>query len=150
MSKYKLIQLTNTNIGELAVDSYIPFGITTRRLNSPCDNCSTFQVASSNADIIYINEPGYYKVTYNASFIGSGAGDMAINLITNQTTTYTVTSAVAAADDPINMNLVYVIRVCPNCCSAPNNCPVSVQLQLTGLATAAGPSTGNLIIEKVY
>jgi hypothetical protein len=152
MSKYKLIQLTNNNISGIAADNYIPLGVITRKINSTSGDCATFDVASSIADLISVDEPGYYKVTYSASFSAAAAGNLSVSLLNNQQTVYTVTATVAAADDYVNITLPYVIRICPNCCSAPYNHPVAIQLKLgegVGLS-ATEPSTANLIIEKIY
>lgn len=151
MSKYKLIQLTNTSIGAIDAQNYLPLGLTTRRFNAPINSCSTFQIASSTADTIYINEPGYYKVTYSATLTAGAAGLMSVTLVANQTDVYTVAEDATAAEDIVNLTLPYVIRVCPNSCSAPANCPVALQFRLGDVATGITPSasTSNLIIERV-
>jgi hypothetical protein len=152
MSKYKLIQLTNTNIGAISAQSYLPLGLITRRLNASVDNCSTFQLTSTNADTLVINDPGYYKITYSATLTAGAAGTLGISLVTNQETVYTVNEEATAAEDIVTLTLVYVIRICPNCCSSPANCPVNVQFKLgdTALGITPNPSTSNLIVEKVY
>lgn len=152
MSKYKLIQLTNTAIGEIAADSNLPLGLITRKVNTNDTCCPTFQLASSLADTVYINEPGFYKVTYSATLTAGAAGLMSVSLIANQNSIYTVSEDATAAEDIVNLTLVYVIRVCPNSCSSPYNCPTSIQLKLGDVATGITPnaSTANLIIERVY
>lgn len=152
MSKYKLIQLTNTDIGATAAQSFLPLGTITRRINAPTEPNNVFQVATTGANIVYINEPGYYKVTYSATLTAAAAGTVGVSLITNGNTTYTVSEEATAAEDIVDLTLVYVIRVCPNCCSSPYNCPVSIQMQLGDTATGItpNPSTANLIIERVY
>lgn len=152
MSKYKLIQLTNNNIGEISADGLLPLGMVTRRVNSPAACCGTFQVASSTADTLYINEPGYYKITYSATLTAGAAGLMSVSLLANQQNIYTVSEDATAAEDIINLTLPYVVRVCPNCCGSPYNCPVAIQFKLGDVATGITPSasTANLIIEKVY
>jgi hypothetical protein len=151
MSKYKLIQLTNTNIGALTANTYIPLGLVTRRLNTPCNSCSTFQLANSSSDILYINEPGYYKITYSATLTAGAAGLMSVSLINNQNSIYTVSEEATAAEDIVNITLVYTVRVCPNSCCNPGNCPLGIQFQLGDTATGITPnaSTANLIVEKV-
>jgi hypothetical protein len=150
MSKYKLIQLTNKAIGEVDVNSYLPLGLVTRRINAAAVDNATFQVGTTNADAVYINDPGYYKVTYSASLIAGATGIMSVSLISNQQSLYTVSETIAAADDAVDIDLTYAIRVCPNCCGSPLNCPAVVQLQLGGVATSATTlSSSNLIIEKL-
>jgi hypothetical protein len=151
MSKYKLIQVTNTNIGALDANSLLPLGLITRRYNSPSDCCSTFDLGSSSSDTLYINEPGYYKITYSLVASAAAEGVLSISMLNNQNSVYTVSSDVTAAGDVVNLTLIYVIRVCPNCCSTPSNCPVAIQFQLGDVATGItpNPSISNLIVEKV-
>lgn len=152
MSKYKLIQLTNNNIGAIAANTLLPLGNVTRRLNSPDGCCTTFQVTSSTSDTVNLMEPGYYKITYSATLTAGAAGVMSISLLNNGNTVYTVSEDATAAEDIVNLTLPYVIRVCPNCCSSPTNCPVSIQFELGDVATGITPnaSTANLIIERIY
>lgn len=151
MSKYKLIQLTNTNIGALTANTLIPLGLITRRYNAPMENCGTFEIASSAADTLYITEPGYYKITYSMIATAAAAGVLGVSLVTNQNVVTTVSQDVTAAEDIVDLTLIYVIRVCPNCCSTPTNCPVAVQFKLGDVATGItpNPSSANLIVEKV-
>ena len=151
MSNYKLLQVTNTNIPAITANSLMPLGTITRKLNSCCNNCSTFELTSNSANTLYINEPGYYKITYSATLSAGDAGLMSISLINNGTNVTTVSEDATAAADVVNLTLIYTIRVCPNCCSSPYNCPVAIQFELGDVATgvAPNPSTSNLIIEKV-
>ena len=151
MSKYKLIQLTNNNIPAVTAGSFLPLGLITRRYNAPTTDCSTFEVITSGADTVQITEPGYYKVTYSATLTAADAGNIQVSLIANQNAVYSVAEEATAAEDVVNVTLIYVIRVCPNCCSSPVNCPVAIQLKLgdVALGITPSPSTGNLVIEKV-
>jgi hypothetical protein len=152
MSKYKLIQLTNTNIDVINAGENMPLGLVTRRINAGNSPCSVFQVASSQADTVYINEPGFYKITYDATITAGAAGLMSVSLIANQNSIYTVSEDATAAEDIVNLTLVYVLRVCPNSCSTPANCPTAIQVKLGDVATGItpNPSVANLIIERVY
>jgi hypothetical protein len=150
MSKYKLIQLTNSNIGELDANTYLPLGQVTRRLNASCNMAAPFNVGSSTSDTLYLTEPGYYEIVYSASIAAAAAGEVSLSLIANNSSVYTATETVAAADDIANLTLAYVTRVCPNCCGSPYNCPVAIQVQLGDIATSATVlSTANLIIKKI-
>lgn len=144
---YKQIQLTNTNIGDVAVDAYIPVGRVTRRINAPYNCCNTFVVASSTDDTVVINDPGFYKITYSLTATAAATGAVTIALVTNGTSVYTVTQTVSDAATAVNMTLPYTIRVCPNCSATPDNVPVSLQIQNTGIALTG--ETSNLIIEKI-
>ena len=150
MSKYKLIQLTNTAIGEVPVNTYLPLGLVTRRLNATCNDVNTFQVGTTAADAVFINEPGYYKITYTASLVAGATGIMSVSLLSNQQTINTISETITAADDAVDLTLVYTIRICPNCCGAPLNCPATIQFELGGVATSSTAlSNSNLIIEKL-
>lgn len=151
MSKYKLIQLTNTAIGQVGANEFLPLGRITRKINSGCPDAATFQITSSTADTVIINEPGYYKITYTGSLAAGAADTFSLNLVTNGTVITTASETAAAADDYVDISFIYVIRVCPNCCSAPANYPLALQLQVGDVATSATAlSTSNLIIEKIY
>ena len=147
-TRYKLIQLTNSAVGAVAVNDFLPLGNVTRRINAPCETSETFQVTSSIADTVTVTEPGFYKVTYSLTATTAGAGVVTIGLITNGTQVYEVSNEVATEDTTVNFTLPYTIRVCPNSCATPTNCPVTVQLQCTGEALTG--TSSNLIIEKVH
>lgn len=146
-NKYKQIQLTNSAIGDVAADGFIPLGRVTRRVNAPYQTSGTFQVASTDANAVSIQEPGFYKVTYSITAQTAAAGTVTIELIANGTSIHSVSSDVATEATPINLTLPYTIRVCPNCCSTPDNCPVALQIQSTGEALTG--NSGNLIVEKI-
>ena len=148
MIKYRVLQLTNNAVGSVAIDGYMPFGKITRRIQENCGNCPTFNVTTSQADIVYLNEIGNYNVNYSASLIAGAIGEVSVALLVNGVQVYEVGAMAAAIDDVINLTLPYQVRVCPNCSGAPNNCPVSIQVQLTGVAITGGQS--NLIVERVY
>lgn len=144
---YKQIQLTNSTLGDVAVDAYIPYGRVTRRINAPYNCCNTFTVTSSTDDTVTINDVGFYKITYSLTATAATVGDVTIALVTNGTTIYSVSQYVADATGSVNLTLPYTIRVCPNCAATPDNVPVSVQIQNVGLALTGVSS--NLIIEKL-
>ena len=145
---YKVLQLTNKNIGAVSVDDLMPLGNITRKISYGNSNCGTFQVSTTGADTVTLNEPGNYRITYSGSLTASAAGEVIISLISNSTNVYSVTATAAAADDVVNLTLPYEVRVCPNSCSNPNNCPMTIQFELTGIDITAG--TSNVLIERVY
>ena len=147
MTTYKQIQLTNTDVGDVAVNAFIPLGRVTRRINTPYNCCNTFIVTSATADTVSINDVGFYKITYNLTATAGAAGEVTTNLVTNGSSVYSVSQAVVDETNSVNLTLVYTIRVCPNCSSTPDNVPVTVQIQNTGIALTGSQS--NLIIEKV-
>ena len=145
-NSYKLIQLTNTAIGDVATDAYIPYGRVTRRINAPSNCCNTFGVVSSGADTVNLNDLGFYKVAYSLTASAAEAGEVTINLVTNGVSVYSVTETITAAGT-VNVTLLYAIRVCSSCGASAEACPVSVQIQNTGVALTG--VSGNLIIEKI-
>lgn len=140
----KLIQITNTDIGAVAVDALMPFGTITRRFGVG-GNDPTYTTANSNVDTITINDEGYYDITYNASVVAGAAGDLGVALLTNGTQVYEVTETVAA-NDTYNLTLPFTVRVYAKQCNAPTNNPMNIQVKLTGVAITDG--TSNIQIEK--
>ena len=148
MSKYRVLQLTNQTVGAIAVDELMPFGNVTRRIQESCGTCSTFNVTTSQADTVYLNEVGNYNITFSASIIAGAVGEVSVALIANGTQVYEVGATATAVGDVVNLALPYQLRVCPNCSGAPKNCPVAVQIRLTGVAITGGQT--NLLVERVY
>ena len=146
--KYRVLQLTNTNIGAIAIDEFMPFGNITRKISSGNNCCQTFNVSTTGADTIVLNEPGNYRITYNASLTAEAAGEIGVALIANNNQVYAVETSVGGEGSIINLNLPYEVRVCPNSCAVPSNCPMTIQIKLTGVAITAG--TSNILVEKVY
>ena len=148
MSNYRVLQMTNTNVGAVAVNGLMPFGIITRRVNrNVCADTPTFSISTTGTNIITVNECGNYGVNYSVNAVASAAGIVTMNLLVNGTNVYSV-SATAVAGATVNLTLPYQIRVLPNSCSTPNNNPVNIQVQLTGVAITGG--TSNIIVERVY
>jgi hypothetical protein len=147
-NNYKQIQLTNTAIGDVAVNAYMPLGRVTRRINAPFNCCNTFTISSSTADTVTLNDVGFYKITYSLTASAAAEGEVTVGLVTNGTTVYSVSQNIAdATTGSVNLTLPYTVRVVPNCSSAPDNVPVTLQLQNTGIALTGVSS--NLIIEKL-
>jgi hypothetical protein len=142
----KMIQMTNKNIGVVAVNGLIPFGTVTRRID--CGNCcSAFTISSSNTDTITINEEGYYKVTYSITELATAVGLNSITLVVNGVDTYTVGETVATAGDAIDLTLPYVVRVFKKCDNVATNNPMTIQIRADEAITSA---TANIIIERIY
>ena len=147
MTSYKQIQLTNNSVGDVAINSYIPLGRVTRRINAPFNCCNTFSVSSSDSDTVSLNDVGFYKITYSLTATAAAAGEVTIALVTNGTSIYTVSQTIVDEASGVNLTLPYTIRVCSNCSATPDNVPVSVQIQNTGIALTG--ATSNIIIEKI-
>ena len=146
MYKDKMIQMTNNNIGVVAINGLIPFGNITRKVD--CGNCcSAFTVSSSNTDTITINEEGYYKVTYSITDLATAVGLNSVTLVVNGADTYTVGETVATAGDAINLTLPFVVRVFKRCDNIATNNPMTIQIRANEAITSA---TANIIIERIY
>jgi hypothetical protein len=146
-NSYKQIQITNTSLGDVAVDGFIPLGSVTRRINAPQTCCNTFTLATSPVDTLVLNDVGFYKITYVLTATAAAAGEVTIALVTNGAAVNTVSQAIVDETNAVNLSLVYTIRVFPNCNVNVNNCPVNVQIQNTGIALTG--ATSNLIVEKI-
>ena len=146
MNNFRIIQLTNSSVGSVPANSYMPLGTITRRINPNCQcNDRTFTVSSTGTNIVTINECGYYKVLYSASVVATDAGIVTLSLQLNSSTVYTV-STTAAAGDTVNLTLPFEIRVFPNCQGVTNNIPVNIQVLLSGVAVTNGNT--NFIVER--
>jgi hypothetical protein len=143
----KLLQLTNSGIGAVAADGFMPLGITT--VSFPTSNITdcgpTFTVTSSLSDTVQINKAGTYSVVYSLTAVAEAAGLVTIALVVNGVTKYVV-STTATADGTVNLTLPWELYVPCNCCTNPLSVPAIVQLQNTGVALTSGAS--NLIIDK--
>lgn len=142
---YKMIQLTNTSVGAIATNGFMPLGVVTRKINGEKCPSETFNVNTSGANIIYINEKGYYEIIYNASLIATAAGNVTIELIANGNTIYSVVET-ATEGEEVNITLAYVVRAFSNCASCANNLPLSIQIKSTGVALTNG--TSNIILQR--
>ena len=146
MGNKKMIQMTNKNIGVVAINGFIPFGNITRRID--CGNCcSAFTVSSSNTDTITINEEGYYRITYSITDLATAIGLNTITLVVNGVDTYTVGETVAVAGDAINLTFDYVVRVFKRCDNVATNNPMTIQVRADDAITSA---TANIIVERIY
>lgn len=146
-NKYRVLQLTNTATGAVAVTNFMPLGIITRRINRCEANVNTFTTSTTGTNLVTINECGNYDVTYNASLIAAAAGVLIVTLVVNGVNVYS-SSATVVTGATVNLTIPYQIRVLPNCPSNPSNNPVNVQIQLNGVGITGGTSV--LKIARVY
>lgn len=148
MSNYRVLQMTNSNIGAVAVTNLMPLGVITRRvIRNICSDNQTFTISTTGTNTITINECGNYDITYSLTGVAAAAGILIATLQVNGTNVYSVSQTVAAGDTA-SLTLPYQIRVLPNCCGNPNNNPVNVQIQLNGVGITGGSS--NILVERVY
>lgn len=143
----KVLQLTNTNIPEVAANGYMPLGITTVRYPLESTNCQpVFTITSSTSDTISVNRGGTYRLDYSASLVASAAGVVTLAVLVNGVSKYTVSATATAAADMVNLTIPLDIYLPCNCNAAPNNIPASIQIQNTGVALTSG--TSNIAITR--
>lgn len=140
MNDYKLLQLTNKRIGAQVVDSYLPLGNVTGRINCPCRLNGAICITNSGADTVVIGTCGHYKINYTASLVTSASSDLSVSLVIDGTVVYTTKILSVAGANNIDLNYEFKAKC--------DNTPINVQLQLGDSAITDG--TSNTIIEKVY
>lgn len=144
--KYRLLQLTNNSIGAVAAAAVLPLGVVSRKVANESKCVNTFEVTTTSNNVIYINEPGYYKILYTGSLDVVAAGSIVVNLEVNNVVVSTATvTATAAGTVPVTIS--FVIRVLGNCCNTVN-LPQVLQFRNNGIALTGGNS--NIVIEKIY
>lgn len=147
---YKVIQLTNNVIGAVEPNALLPLGAITRRYGCRCDNNSNvFEVTTTGANSIIINEEGYYHLTYTGNLTAGAIGEIILNLLVNNIEVLSIAQTATAVGDTENVSITYVLRVLPNCSACINNSPATVQVQLDETSVALTGGSSNIIIEKV-
>lgn len=145
MSRFKMLQITNNNIGTIVENSFLPLGTITRRVDCS-NNMSAFTVSSSGTDTITINEAGYYEIEYSISEIATTAGISTVTLVVNGADVYTV-GVTATAGGTVNLTLPYTVRVFNRCDNIATNNPMTIQFRTD---TEIASATSNVIVKKVY
>lgn len=144
MNKFRLIEMTNSSIGSVAVGKNIPLGRIDRLIDERTPNFSAFNPSTSGADTIQVELPGFWMVNYSISFVAAGGGILTLTLMCNDTTPlYTVSQSVTSGAT-VNMTLPKEIRTLPNTASTCGNVPVNLSIQLGGVAITSGVS--NIIV----
>lgn len=141
----KIIQLTNSNIGVVAIGSRIPFGVIDIRCPRSAQSVDTFTVTTSGADTLTINKGGLYKFIYNASIVATAAGVLTLTLYNGSTAIGSISQTVSGAGDTENLNFVKEIYLPSNCQANPYAVPANFSIVVTGSAITTGTST--LIVE---
>lgn len=144
-----MLQLTNASLGALvagtpAIPVPVPLGVMTREVNRRV--CKpTFSVTTTANNATYLNEAGYYKISYQANVVATAAGNLTFNLVIDGVTVQTVTVTAAAAGAYV-LSLNFITRVNCGCNARPFQAQL-VQIMSTGGAISSGSS--NIIIEKI-
>lgn len=142
---YRLLQLTNNTVGPVATATVLPIGVTSRKIACASKCIPTFDVTTTANNVAYINESGFYKITYTGYLTAGAAGNVVVNLeINNAIVAVATVTATAAGTVPVS--ITYITRVLSNCCNAGS--PVqALQFRNAGVALTGGTST--VIIERV-
>ena len=143
---YRLLQLTNYDLGPVAVGAYIPVGTMTREVRAGSQCNDTFIVTTSNNNSIYINEQGFYKIAYTGYLEVAVAGDIVVELQISGVTLRTATVTAPAAGTYL-VSFDFVTRALKDCCNNVNT-QLLVRLLNSGIAITDGEA--NLVIERVY
>lgn len=143
---YRLLQLTNSNISPLPTATLLPVGIPTRKIVQSSTCKDTFTVTTNVNNAVYINEAGFYKITYTGYLTAAAAGNVIVNLRLNGVTAM-IATATAALNGTVPITISFVTRVYCNCACNSTNMPILVELLNNGVALTGGNS--NLIIERI-
>ena len=141
---WRLIELTNGNIGPVAVDALVPLGSVTRKVAREPRCTPTFSVDTTANNVVTIDEHGIYNVEYTGTLVAAAAGTLTLNLLQNNTAVATRSITVAVGDS-VNVALSKEIRVYRNCCCQ-QNMPIQLALSITGVAITGG--NGTLIVNR--
>lgn len=146
-NNYRLLQLSNAEVGAVAANARIPLGIPTRQIKRSTTCTPTFEVTTSVNNAVYINEAGFYKITYQGFLTVAAAGNIVVQLLVGGVVAATATvTASGAGTFPVT--ITFVVRALNNCCGNVSNLPMLIQLNNAGVAITGGTST--LIIERTY
>lgn len=142
---YRLLQLTNNTVGPVAAATVLPIGVTSRKIACASKCTPTFEITTTANNVAYINEPGFYKITYTGYLTAGAAGNVVVNLeINNAIVAVATVTATAAGTVPVS--ITYVTRVLNSCCNNPATVQ-ALQFRNAGIAITGGTST--VIIERV-
>ena len=142
----KILQLTNTAIGAVPVDTLMPLGAVTRKRCCGTAGQNTFAVSTTGSNTITLNDSGYYEIIYSASLLATAAGNVVLNLLVNGETVLTKTETASAAGF-VDITIPYVVRVLPSCPINPSALTIQVENADTSVAITDG--TSNIIVEKI-
>lgn len=140
---WRLIELTNGNIGAVPVGSLLPIGAITRKVAQEPRCTPTFEVGTTQNNVITVSEYGIYNVEYTGTLVAGAAGVLTLSLLADGVAIAT-RSATVTADGSFIFALSKEIRVLKNCCN--NVIPITLALQISGVAITGG--NGTLILKR--
>ena len=142
----RVLQLTNNNIGAVAVNTLMPLGTVTRKYCCGTAGKNTFAVSTSGANTITLNDSGYYKIDYDASVTTAATGTLELDMLVSGAKVVSAVETITTAGTK-SCSLSYVARVLP--CSCAVATPVTVQIQNASGSVALTAGTSNIIVEKI-
>lgn len=135
------LSANSTNITGLTVPANIPFNnIAVQNGNCACGNNFT---GGTN---IILNQPGTYRVTFNADVLGTTAGLVVLQLLNNNVAVSGALASVTAAEgSTYNVSFDTIIKVNRSCACQNNTANLQVQLQ----TTTATLSNANITVQRI-
>lgn len=135
------LSANSTNITGLNVPASVPFNnIAVQNGNCACGNNFT---GGTN---IILNQPGTYRVTFNANITGTVAGVVTFQLLNNNVAVPgALASVTTAAGSVYNAGFSTIIKVNRSCACQNNTANLQVQLQ----TTTATLSNANITVQRI-
>lgn len=140
---WRLIELTNGNIGAVSDGALLPIGAITRKVAREPRCTPTFEVGTTLNNVVTVSECGIYNVSYTGTLIAGAAGTLALSLLADGVVVATRSATVASGDSAI-FALSKEIRVPTSCCNGTT--PVTLALQISGVAITGG--NGTMIVNR--
>ncbi len=140
---WRLLELTNGNIGAVAVNAFVPIGAITRKVAKEPRCTPTFEAGTTLNNIVTISEKGIYNITYTGTLTAAAAGTLTLNLLADSAVIAT-RSVTATEGSDVNIALSKEVRVFGNCCNGVS--PVIIALQIADTAITGG--NGTIIINR--
>lgn len=136
------LSANSTNITGLTVPASVPFNnIAVQNGNCGCGN--NFTAGSTN---VSLNQPGTYRVTFNANITGTAAGLVVLQLLNNNVAVSGALASVTAAEgSTYNVSFDTIIKVNRSCACQNNTANLQVQLQ----TTTATLSNANITVQRI-
>lgn len=136
------LSANSTNITGLTVPANIPFNnIAVQNGNCVCGD--NFTAGSTN---VSLNQPGTYRVTFNANITGTAAGVVTFQLLNNNVAVPGALASVTTAVGSVyNAGFSTIVKVNRSCACQNNIANLQVQLQ----TTTATLSNANITVQRI-
>lgn len=133
------LNTSNSASQALAVNNFVAFNT-----NNVSTGCAISHGVGSST--ISLNQPGIYKVDFNANILGTAAGIVTLQLLNNNVAVAgALTSETFSVGTTDNVSFSTLIRVRPSCPCVTNVANLQVQLQ----TTAATLTNANVTVVKL-